>query len=481
MTFVLACAVLHERRVAGSMHCITCQTVYTAEQMKTAHYRNKLTIVCCSGHEPEKSDDLQSYVEMLPARTLPKCLLNIPVKVIILFLYLGYITFSIWSTTNLGVGSQFTDVLRQDSISYQFNNIEKENFGMTTIVSFNIQGHLDYSRSDVHLKVDDMLQSAKKKTFFDKKFEINWLKEFNDSYLNENITEIEFIEKLHLFVKNNPMFKNDIVFDSNKTHVLFSRFYVMTNDIKSPSDQKLLLEESRIIARNSSLNVLPFSSQFVYFEQNESVLSKAILQIGFTFVACTLVSFILILDPILIVFLVLTVASIIVGVFSLMSIWNLNLNLFTIVYVIICTGFSFNFVAYFCNSFIHSQRFDRQGKVNDAIIQTSGTIINSAISTVISIVILLFSRSEIFTSFFKIVLFVILLSVFHTTFVLPVILSVTGPIYDNMEMKSNQRTSSRTPLFPSRSAATWSITSGGVNALDNNFKRLKLVSEEKVH
>ncbi|XP_052082673.1 patched domain-containing protein 3-like [Mytilus californianus] len=481
MTFVLACAVLHERRVAGSMHCITCQTVYTAEQMKTAHYRNKLTIVCCSGHEPEKSDDLQSYVEMLPARTLPKCLLNIPVKVIILFLYLGYITFSIWSTTNLGVGSQFTDVLRQDSISYQFNNIEKENFGMTTIVSFNIQGHLDYSRSDVHLKVDDMLQSAKKNTFFDKKFEINWLKEFNDSYLNENITEIEFIEKLHLFVKNNPMFKNDIVFDSNKTHVLFSRFYVMTNDIKSPRDQKLLLEESRIIARNSSLNVLPFSTQFVYFEQNESVLSKAILQIGFTFAACTLVSFILILDPILIVFLVLTVASIIVGVFSLMSIWNLNLNLFTIVYVIICTGFSFNFVAYFCKSFIHSQRFDRQGKVNDAIIQTSGTIINSAISTVISIVILLFSRSEIFTSFFKIVLFVILLSVFHTIFVLPVILSVTGPIHDNMEMKSNQRTSSRTPLFPSRSAATWSITSGGVNALDNNFKRLKLVSEEKVH
>ncbi|CAG2219679.1 unnamed protein product [Mytilus edulis] len=481
MTFVLACAVLHERRVAGSMHCITCQTVYTADQMKTAHYRNKLTIICCSGHEPEHSDDLLSYAEMLPAQTLPKGLLNIPVKVIILVLYLGYITFSIWGTTNLGVGSQLTDVLRQDSVSYEINNFEKENFGMTTIVSFNIQGNLDYSQSDVHLKVDDMLKSPKTHILFDNKFEINWLKEFNNLYSNENFTEIEFIEKLHVFIEKNPMFKNDIVFDSNKTHILFSRFYVMTTDIKRLSDQELLLEESRILARNSSLNVLPFSTQFQYFEQNESVLSKAIFQIGLTFAACALVSFALILDPILIVFLIFTVASMIVGVFSLMSLWNINLNLFTIVYVIISTGFSFSYVAYFCNSFIHSHRFDRQGKVNDAIIQTSGAIINSAISTVISIVILLFSQSEMYTSFFKIVLLVIVLSVFHTIFVLPVIFSLTGPIYDSMEMNSKQRTSSRTPLFPSRSAATWSITSGGVNAFDNNFKRLKLVSEEKVN
>lgn len=445
---------------------MTCQKVYSTEEMKKSGYRNPLMYACCSGDPAENKEDHQSILEMIPAKILPKLVLNIPAKIIVIVVYFVYMAFSIYGAINLEQGLVLRNLFSEDSYYYKYSIVEHDNFPLPIPVSFVIDETLDYRDPEVVRKVNALVEAAQASPMVHRSFEINWLKEFYKAGLPTNGTEMDFANNLRLFFQFAPILKNDAVFGENASQIIHSRVYVITKSIQRSYDQGLMMQEMRRIAEESSLNVFAYGQPFTFFEQYVSVLPNTLQTVGIAVLACFVVTCIFMPHPFLIALVTLSVVSIMIGVFGFMHMWGLSLSCITMIHVIMCVGFSVDFSAHICHAFMTVDGTDRQSRTNAALIRAGGPVFNCAFSSIIGICTLIFSSSFVFQSFFKVIFLVIIFAFLHSVFIIPVILSFFGPLRKD---HYNERKTSKISLTPNRASATWSI-SGGVNAgLDMPF------------
>ena len=105
-----------------------------------------------------------------------------------------------------------------------------------------------------------------------------------------------------------------------------------------------------------------------------------------------------------------------------MDIWGLSLN--SIIEVIMCVGFCIDFIAHLTHAFIAGiGKGSRNEPAHKACVQTGVPILNSALSTIIGVVVLRFSDSYIFLTFFTTLILIMLLGVFTSMLFIPVLLS----------------------------------------------------------
>lgn len=102
-----------------------------------------------------------------------------------------------------------------------------------------------------------------------------------------------------------------------------------------------------------------------------------------------------------------------------------------------------------------SEEASRHGRAKDAIIHASSPILSGGISSLLGILLLFFTESYIFQSFFKITLLVVGFGVIHAVLLVPVVLSFIGPVRHAHSMNSKRESSN-----PSRSAVATSGTKG---------------------
>ena len=301
---------------------MTCQKVYSTEEMKKSGYRNPLMYACCSGDPAENKEDHQSILEMIPAKILPKLVLNIPAKIIVIVVYFVYMAFSIYGAINLEQGLVLRNLFSEDSYYYKYSIVEHDNFPLPIPVSFVIDETLDYRDPEVVRKVNALVEAAQASPMVHRSFEINWLKEFYKAGLPTNGTEMDFANNLRLFFQFAPILKNDAVFGENASQIIHSRVYVSTKSIQRSYDQGLMMQEMRRIAEESSLNVFAYGQPFTFFEQYVSVLPNTLQTVGIAVLACFVVTCIFMPHPFLIALVTLSVVSIMIGVFGFMHMWG---------------------------------------------------------------------------------------------------------------------------------------------------------------
>ena len=74
-----------------------------------------------------------------------------------------------------------------------------------------------------------------------------------------------------------------------------------------------------------------------------------------------------------------------------------------------------------------SEESERKARARESIVHASGPILNGGITSLIGVIVLLFSESYIFQSFFKIMVLVIGFGTLHAVALIPVVLSFIGP------------------------------------------------------
>jgi predicted RND superfamily exporter protein len=99
--------------------------------------------------------------------------------------------------------------------------------------------------------------------------------------------------------------------------------------------------------------------------------------------------------------------------------------------LVISVGFSVDFSAHICHAYLSSSLRDKGSRVKEALELAGGPVINGSLSTILGIFMLVFSRSFIFQSFFKVIFMVITFGLLHAVLVLPVILSFGKSGLDN--------------------------------------------------
>lgn len=157
----------------------------------------------------------------------------------------------------------------------------------------------------------------------------------------------------------------------------------------------------RNLADSSSLPVFVFSSSFKYFEQYSQIVPQTVQALAIAVSVVFLVTAILMPLPTLMLLVTISVATIMLGVIGFMEIWNLTLSSVTMIEIVMCICFSVDFSAHICHAYVQSPCEHRSERVSSVLDLDGGPILNGALSSVIGILMLAFSKSYIFFLFLR--------------------------------------------------------------------------------
>jgi len=424
----------------------------------------RLRIFCCAGHPPRTANEADSICEKIPSSVLPRYLMRTPSKVIIIVIYIIYFAVAIKGAFNIKTGLKLENVVPETSYLSSYYNTKKQYFSSQgPWIMFVIEETVPYQFEDVQKEIAGVIDKAQKASFvdpypdansihqtryLDPTFHISWLRhyvEFSHNQSKKDHSENYNMPGLDTFLKMYPMYQNDIVVDETTGLVVASRFYVASKNFDHSEIEGDMMECMRQIANDSSLNMVAFSPEFIYYEHYVSILKNTLLSVGVAIIAMLFIALMFIPHPISVTCVTLSMISIVLGMFGFMHYWGLALSAITTVQIILSVGFCVDFTIHISHAFMTATGKNRNERVMTALEKVGVPILNGALSSILGILMLAFASSYILNSFFKTMLLVIVLGLAHALLFLPVMLSFVGP----------RRTSRPKVFIPISTVARW--------------------------
>lgn len=299
-----------------------------------------------------------------------------------------------------------------------------------------ITGELNYSDPIVQTQIEDFTQQLENTSYITSPlYTESWLRSFisyvdrNNDYLNLTLdTEESFIENLKdlwLFPAN--PFSLDVKFNEKGDKIIASRFLIQAFNITDTNHEKEMVRDLRALCNNSPLNVSVFHPYFVFFDQFELVRPTAIQSMIIGALIMMVVSFIFIPNILCSLWVAFSIISIELGVAGYMALWDVNLDSISMINLIMCIGFSVDFTAHICYTYMSSKAKCTKERVKEALYSLGLPILQGSTSTILGCIGLLLAQSYIFLVFFKMIFLVIFFGAMHGLFLLPVLLSLFGP------------------------------------------------------
>lgn len=429
-TFFGGCLTLHGRRVYAGRHTITCKKIRARKTL--SEEGEKCCKICmCGGTTPQNEFDDESPFEKAPRLLLPKLVLWWPSKIIIIVLFGLYLAASIWGMLfRLEQGLRLKDLVLESSYYYKFNTWDETDFGVAFPVAFVITEPIDYTRQETMVSVMELMSLAREDPDISQVGTYCWFVDYLFSpYMNLS-SQSEFARTLRQeFLPQSRRYITDVVFDSKNESVIASRCHVFSKNVVESTRQAQLMTRMRELADSAThLPTFAYQPAFVFFEQYVTIMSSTLQTVGVTLAVMFVVTLMFLVHPTIVFLVFLNIVMIVVGIFGFMGIWGLTLSSVTMIHLIMSVGFSVDFCAHVCSAYMLSGGRTRHERAHYALVHASGPVLNSGLSSLIGIVVLVFSNSYIFQSFFKIMLLVILFGFIHAVFLVPVLLSLIGPI-----------------------------------------------------
>ena len=433
LTFFAGCLVLHARRVKASRHCVTCLPTRSREDLKHEG-KPMLYVWICGGEPPKRATDEYGPWERVPYSVLPRILLSFPCKTVVILLFGLYLGAATWGASNLTVGLKLDTIVPKYSYLYKYyKNDENYYSSQGPMVSFNVKEPVQYSDPYTRMNIHTTLDRARYSGYAEEDSVISWLDEYENYLLKINRTHIlnsedKFVQTLLTeFLPKYPKFQSDVVIDSTNNVILASRFYVNAYRYKSTSAEGELMTKLREIASNTSVPMVAYSPDFIYYEHYVSILKDTLLGVGVAMIGMLFVALMFIPHPVAVTCVIASMVTIVLGMFGFMHFWGLPLSALTKAQIILSVGFCVEFTVQITHAFMTATGKNRNERVETALWKVSVPICNSALSTILATLMLAFGNSFMFTSFFKSTIILVTLSVLHSLIFLPVILSFVGP------------------------------------------------------
>jgi len=420
---------INEKRVSKNRHFWTCLKVESKDQLRSDG-ASTCKVLCCSGSPHKHRDEIEGPIEKYPKRLVKRVVLFKPTQIVICVLFVIYLGFSIWGTTGFKEGLDIRDLVGSDSYYYDFYDTDQTSFSQSLTVSLIIQNVVDYKLQSTFDQINSLVSNVRNDSQILDDFLLSWVHSYRTSTAYNDSSDAAFIGGLQGFLANTSgnVFINDIVIDITSNSITASRLHILTSSITSSVDQADMMVRIRDIVASSPLNVFAYAPAFVFFEQYVQIVPQTLQTLGICVGVVFVVTAIFMPLPLVILLVTMTVVMIMIGVIGFMHFWGLTLSSVTMIHIIMCVGFCVDFSTHICHAFVQADGA-RNVRVSQALDMAGGPIFNGAISTIIGVLMLAFSSSYIFFSFFKVMFLVMVFGLIHSIFLLPVILAYIGPQY----------------------------------------------------
>ncbi|XP_067128914.1 patched domain-containing protein 3-like [Centruroides vittatus] len=365
-------------------------------------------------------------------------------KVMVIILYIFNLTIGIWGVTFLHEGLNVLRLYPKDSKITEGYRMFYDYF---TEFAFPFQivinKTLDYSQEEVQKSIENlMIKLESHPNVAGLEFEFSWLKyykEFQNHPVSKfalrgyNMTQkqdfIDGLRNVFLKIKAARQFSNDIVFNNNYTDIICSRFFLVTRNIIRGQTERTVIIDMMQLAEQSDLPLIIHSYFSPTIEQ--SIITKQItLQLFWLTAVLLFIVFISFVPNVICAIIVaIAVVSIIVETVGYMSLWAVNLDVFSMMIIILCNGFCVNYPTHMSYAFLTSSHSDSKEKLKESLYHVGFPILQGSISTIIVLLVFLYNSMYVYTTFVKIVAIISLQTFFHAVAVIPVFLSILFQLF----------------------------------------------------
>ncbi|KAH8413627.1 hypothetical protein KR222_002144 [Zaprionus bogoriensis] len=441
ITFFAACMAISGYRERKNLHAIFgCKVKPMSVAIKEK--RNFLYKAIMAGginhNDPDNPIDNKDHMFMAFFKDKLAAVINNKwCKIIIILAFASYLAGACYGVTQIKEGLERRKLSREDSYSVEFFDREDDYYRefpyrMQVIIA----GALNYSDPWVQDQMENLTRTLEHTSYVTSSlYTESWLRSFltfmdrNNDYLNATIDdEQSFIEvvKEHWLFPGNP-FSLDVRLNEDETQIIASRFLIQAVNITDTNHEKEMVRDLRKICKDSPLNASIFHPYFVFFDQFELVRPVSLQAMVIGAIIMMIISFIFIPNILCSLWVAFSVISIELGVAGYMALWDVNLDSISMINLIMCIGFSVDFTAHICYTYMSSKKRSPKARVREALHSLGLPIVQGSSSTILGIIALLLAQSYIFLVFFKMVFLVIFFGAMHGLFLLPVLLSLFGP------------------------------------------------------
>jgi hypothetical protein len=189
-----------------------------------------------------------------------------------------------------------------------------------------------------------------------------------------------------------------------------------------------MMTNLRQIAEDTELPVIVYHPAFIFFDQYIAILPNTLQNLGIAVGAMLIVALLMIPNPICSFLVTLSLASIVTGVVGFMTLWQVNLDSIAMTNLILCIGFSVDFSAHISYAYISANTNSRRNSVIHSLYSLGMPVVQGSLSTILGVIVLAFTDSYIFRTFFKTMFLVISLGALHGLLFLPVFFLLAIPV-----------------------------------------------------
>eukprot|EP00916_Digyalum_oweni_P025194 GHVL01041554.1.p1 GENE.GHVL01041554.1~~GHVL01041554.1.p1 ORF type:complete len:1097 (+),score=209.39 GHVL01041554.1:386-3292(+) len=378
-------------------------------------------------------------------------------KICVILFFIAFVAVSYNGFTKLPQGLELRQLAADTSYLQSFEDdlaVFFSKYGPQTDVF--IQEELPWWKSEYRTNLKNMAKSLE--TAYYGIRVINPLELFyTSSYAPESLSasgdveETAFITGLTNFLDDHryKRFERDFSWNSSNSIVRSFRLTVLPKFYQGSKERGQFMQDMRNdVSKYPKLHATAYNYYFVFFESDLEILPSVIQNLSIAAVCMLFVALILIpkLQSGLLV--VLTMAMIDVGLFGFMYYWDLQLNMITMINLVISIGFSVDYSAHICHTFTHCEGETRNLRAIEALVLMGTPVLHGAMSTQIGVVMLSLSGSYLFRVFFRMMTMVLVFGVSHGIIFLPVMLSLVGPMPKNAKKPNTEGDAEKTCSLP---------------------------------
>ncbi|XP_023211688.1 patched domain-containing protein 3-like [Centruroides sculpturatus] len=364
-------------------------------------------------------------------------------KITVIIVYFLNLSFGIWGALTIKHGIDFTNLYPQESEITRGIKIYYNSFGRYTFpYQIVINSTLDYSDLNVQKSVDELLNKFESLSYIaDSRFTLSWLKyykEFQNHPLakyslrgyNMSVKQdfLDGLRDVFLKFKSAKQFTDDIAFNFDGTDIISSRFHIFVNDTLSPAAEMEMLKALWKIADEFELPVFVHAAVTPLYEQG-IIIGRTINDLFWITSLLVMILFVVIIPNIVVAVLVaISVTSTIVETLGYMSLWGINMDILSMMSLILCVGFCVNYPAHISYAYICSPYQTPNERMKDSLYRIGYPICQGSLSTILGIL-FVYRDMYAFIIFVKIVFLIAIETAFHALIFVPVVLSLISSIF----------------------------------------------------
>jgi len=268
-----------------------------------------------------------------------------------------------------------------------------------------------------------------------------WFSAFKESELREE--EKSFYEKLGAFLINQPKYIQDLqlnvssndlwdALEQGTFSILASRAKFQHEALENTTIKNLAMDsvkesmESLTLPSDPFGNPVAYTFMYVQWEANRIIGKQLIRNMGLAFAVIALVSLLLIADPIVSLFVFICVALSVLEIIGGAYFMGLTIEIVTSIVLILSVGLALDYAAHIGVTYVVTKGRSRKERAQASVASMGTAVAHGGVSTLLAFILVSFSNSYVYLTFFKMFLCVVVFGLFHGILLLPVLLSLMG-------------------------------------------------------